>query len=383
MFCVLGAVVATTSHIARRDEIPAIWLWAMLGIHLVATLFYMSTLEGDWESYLSRGLQKAATNSSFDYIAPNNNFIYAICHFIQLDGKASTAAVFFSFSLCGFLGHVFFLAACRPFIKFEFDRYWLLLFLLPGLHVWTCAIGKDSLIFMSLCYALYATSRNKLANPLLAGSWLLTYMIRPHIAFCLIVAWLMGSVFSRNDESTTQKAGKVAISFLALFLALPGTQAFLGVEEISVEGTLERLDVMATYNQTGGGAVGLDQLNPPARLLTFMFRPFFFDVKNDLGWLASLENLLLLSLFAYSIYNGILKWLIGRPDFATLFAFFFTIGLWFLLGMSLANLGLVLRQKTMLLPFLFYVFFSFRYWKQQQQLAHAYSETADSWQYSP
>jgi len=369
VFIAVALMVArTTQQMALRNAIPSALLKKMFVVHFAATLFYM-TLPGDWVGYLARGWSHASSNSTFDYVVPGTRFIDGISHFLQLGGKASTALVFFTFSLCGYLGHVFFLAACRPLLNFKTDEYWPWIFLLPGLHIWTCAIGKDSLIFMALCYTLYASSRQKPYYPLLFANGLLIFMIRPHIAFCLIVAWVLASTIANDRKHQKYKSVKIIAGLIAFGLALPGTQKFLRVDEFSVEGTISQLDHMATYNQQGGGAVSLDAMSPPLRLLTFMFRPLFFDVRNIMGLFASLENLLLLCLFAYFFRRGMLKWILKKPNPAVLFAFFFTTGIWFLLGMSLANLGIALRQKTMLLPFLFYVFLAFRHWKAKQQLS--------------
>lgn len=350
----------TTSKLARGENLPAWLLKYSLLIHIGATLFYMSA-PGDWIGYLSRGYQNAKFRTSFGYVAPGTGFIDGICHFLQLTGEASTPVAFFTFSLLGFLGHVYFIAACRPYLRFAEDEYWPWIFLLPGLHVWTCAIGKDSLIFLPLCYTLYAASRQKVNDPLLFASVFLIFMIRPHIAICVIIAWVLASTLASDRKHQKYKAAKIVVGLVAFGIALPGTQLFLKVDEITVEGTMQQLDHMATYNQHGGGSVALDTLSPPLRLLTFMFRPLFFDIQNLLGWPASLENLLLLYLFWWCLRRGILKWMFAKPRFDIMFAAAFTVGVWFLLGMAIANLGLALRQKTMVLPFLFYVVFAFRH----------------------
>ena len=361
LVAVVVFVAIQTRSMSTRCGISNSNLAKLLGIHSVATLFYMGSLEGDWAAYLEKGLRNSRLNASFEYFAPGTRFIDAICHFLQLSGQASTPAVFFVFSLLGFLGHVFFIAACRPFLRFEEDKYWPWIFLLPGLHIWTCAIGKDSLIFLPLCYTLYAASRNNVNDPWLYVSGLLIFMIRPHIALCVTIAWVLASLLANTPNFRKYKAATVTVGLVAFGVALPRVTEFLRVGEFTVEGTLQRLDHMATYNQQGGGAVALEALSPPLRLLTFMFRPLFFDIQNLMGWPASLENLLLVGLFLYFLRKGILQWILKKPRFDVIFATAFAAGVWFLLGMSIANLGLALRQKTMILPFVFYVFFAFRH----------------------
>ncbi len=290
---------------------------------------------------------------SFEWVYPGVHFIVGINHFLQSLGPFSILGMFFLFALCGFLGHVFFLAACRPLLTLPRDNLWLLLFFLPGIHIWTCAIGKDSLIFLPLCYVLYAVSRSSVSD----RSFVRGGRVGVHDTSARHV-FFDGGRFARQPFVTRRgkhhlRTGKVVATAIVLVLTLPIVQSFVGLQDLTIESATARIEDAATNNQTGEGAVELDRLSPPARLATYLFRPLFYDVRISLGLAASFENAVLLALFVLFIYQGIIPVDLSRPTFSVVFAVFFVMFMWFINGMTTANLGLALRQKTQFLPYIF------------------------------
>lgn len=355
-------------HIASENDIPVLLLLLLFIEHILAMLFFrwyvISNL--DWVRYYNMGKLYAEKDSSFDYVKPGQDFIIGINHLLQSLGPFSILEMFFVFALFGFLGHVFFLAACRPFLTLPRDVLWLGLFFLPGLHVLSSAIGKDSLIFLPLSYVLYTFSRARYpVIPLcIAGATL--FMIRPHVMFFFIAAGFLASIFSRGSEGFYLKAGMIVATTVVLLITVSIVRGYVGMKELSFESATETMEDHALNYQTGDGAVELNRLSPPARLATFMFRPLFFDVRNKMGLIASFENAILLAMFGLFTYQGLIPWLISRPSFSVLFAVSFVLLMWLALGMTCANLGLALRQKTQFLPYLFYVFLVFR-WSRENE----------------
>ena len=323
---------------------------------------------GDWIHYFRTGQELVQARSDFGYVYPGRHFIEGVSHLLYLIGPFSSLGMFIVFALCGFLGHLFFLAASRPYLNLPRDNVWLLLFFLPAIHMWTCSIGKDALIFLPLGYILYTVSRSRYPIIPLSGAAALVFMIRPHVMFFLITAAFLASVLSKGTESIYLKIAKVAATSVVLALTFPMVQNYVGLENPTVESATERIEDQALNNQRGDGAVELDRLSPPARLATYMFRPLFYDVRNMLGWAASLENALLLALFVLFVYQGIVPWIFSRPSFAVIFAVFFVLIMWFVNGMATANLGLAIRQKTQFLPYIFYVFLVYRWSREHRQV---------------
>ena len=67
--------------------------------------------------------------------------------------KLSFLGCNFFFSLLGLLGWYFLVLVLIDICK-QWSK-WFLFLLLPELHFWTCFLGKDSLIFFSICAVVY------------------------------------------------------------------------------------------------------------------------------------------------------------------------------------------------------------------------------------
>jgi len=86
------------------------------------------------------------------------------------------------------------------------------------------------------------------------------------------------------------------------------------------------------------------------RLVSLLFRPFFFDAQGLFALISSVENVAYLFIIGFMVRawkNGVL---IFRTAVFFRFAFFFAVALIALLTIVYYNVGLGLRQKTMIMP---------------------------------
>jgi len=105
----------------------------------------------------------------------------------------------------------------------------------------------------------------------------------------------------------------------------------------------------------------------PLKLFTFWFRPLFLDAPNMLGIITSVENLAYLLLFLKIIKKDFIKFLRKAPSAVKMsFVIFFTTSLAMTFVMS--NLGIIMRQKTMVMYFLFFVIYYYLAQKKYTRL---------------
>lgn len=359
---VLVIAIPLAARFCKRHGIPDKIFHSLVLIHITTTALYVH-MPGDWQGYYDRGSYLVKTNSSFEYLRYGTRFIDAISHLIQsiLDvGPLGMTAIFSSF---GFFGILFVAASVRRWlVPNRFDiRYFLLL---PGLHVWTSALGKDSLIFFAISFLLLSVSQKKILTTQNGFALFLIFMIRPHVAMMLIVSACMANFICRDGISSTLRTLTTVVSLTAIALLLPVVMNFMGIsEENPLESVSNSIQFAAEHNQTGGGAVDITGYSPPVRLFTYLFRPLFFDIRNLMGWPASIENAILLASCGLAICHGLPRFLLAARFFEIWFAVFFVSLMWFVNGMSTANLGIALRQKTQFLPFLYYLLVVFRFSK--------------------
>ena len=105
-----------------------------------------------------------------------------------------------------------------------------------------------------------------------------------------------------------------------------------------------------------GSGVDMSSYSLPFKLFTFWFRPLFIDAPNILGLITSFENLIYLLLFIKIIKKDFIKFLLKSPS---LIKMSFTIFLMasFAITFVMSNLGIIMRQKSMVMYFAFFVIY--------------------------
>ena len=305
-----------------------------------STLYYLITLEfqGDWIDILDL---RFATSS-----------IYFICSLLVHLFGLHYFGCFIIFSIIGLIGWTLILEVALDLIKPFRTSRWTYLLLLPQLHFWTCAIGKDSVCFLLISLIIYAWHFKR---PL----WLMLLaivplaIIRVHVAGVVAVAFLLAALLSKRRYKLFTKAFIMAVSVVGLIFAF---DRFL--ETTNSENVLEVASYAESFTETysdTGSFVDLSHSPIIVKMGAYLFRPLFFDARNVLTLEASVENLFWLA-FVFTMLALLFKrkkrfsidW--GQLGFPLLSALLLLVGL----SYGLSNLGIAMRQKTMIFPFLLY-----------------------------
>jgi hypothetical protein len=110
-------------------------------------------------------------------------------------------------------------------------------------------------------------------------------------------------------------------------------------------------------SELGKASSGVDiqNYNIIYKMFTFWFRPLFYDGLGALGFIASIENFICLILFFIIIKEGITGFKKWNGLFKIIvFAFLLTS---FILAQVSGNLGIILRQKSQLMPLFFIIYY--------------------------
>lgn len=305
-----------------------------------STAYYLTALthRGGWMSILD--LQSATSS------------IYFICYpLIHLFGLHYLGC-FIMFSLIGLLGWILILEVAIDVLRPYKTSRWLCLLLLPQLHFWTCAIGKDAVSFLLITLIIYAWHFKKQLWLLLLWIVLLS-IIRVHVAGVVAVAFLLSVLLSKRRYSLFAKVFITTISVIGIAIAF---NRFLGATNSeSLSDVANYADSFTeTYSDTGT-FVNLSGSPIIVKMGAYLFRPLFFDAGNVLTLEASVENVFWIVLI-YTLLSLIFKrkkrfsidW--GQVGFPLLSALFLLVGL----SYGLSNLGIAMRQKSMIFPFLLY-----------------------------
>jgi hypothetical protein len=269
------------------------------------------------------------------------------------------------FSWLGFVGFVFAYLFFRENIIInvkvfkKYDLLTLLLFL-PNMHFWTASLGKGSIIFMGLMVFIYALRfPQKRIVALLIGGFLV-YMIRPHVMFFVLVGIMVGILTGKSRIGPGVRFLIILVSVGFLYLA---QNSILGVANLE-----ESENVIADFDQFAeeqsrrlvSTESGVDMSNYPLpfKFFTFWFRPLFIDSPSVLGIFSSSENLIYLLLFAKILNRRFLRFIVKSPYLVkTSFIIFILTS--FALTFVMSNLGIIMRQKSMVMYFGFFVIYYF------------------------
>ena len=376
---VLGISVPVLARQARRERDEKIFAFLVFALvvkllggvlrHFVAFTVYGGIADAAeyhrWGVTLSARFWEGSFHTGFeslsgsDFIRFLTGIVYTIIGPNQLGG-------FLVFSWLGFWGLFMFYRAFQLCIPEGATRtYAKLVFFLPSLVFWPSSIGKEAWMMFSLGIAAYgvatALQKSSVRGLVIAGlgMWLAA-LARPHVAGLLGVALVIGFVVRRSrielgHLAPVVKGLSVCLVVVVAALLVARTDRFLRDESrIDTSGGVGSVLTEVSERTGQGGSefapsILQSPLRAPVAVPTVLFRPLVFDAHNVQSLIAAVEGtfLLLLSVLRISWIVGALRSFRRWPYVA--FAFAFT-GLFVIAFSSVANFGLLARERVQLLP---------------------------------
>lgn len=272
------------------------------------------------------------------------------------------------FAWLGYWGFVFFYIVFRENIRFKhslqgIDLVSLIIFL-PNMHYWTASLGKGSVIFLGLGMTMYGLSRLKNRKIALLIGLLLIYHVRPHVFFLMGLGILAGLITARARVPWYQKLLVFAGVGVAVFFLYDDVMAFANLDS---ENLLESFDQFATLRSVelakAGSGIDISGYPLPLKLFTFWFRPLFVDAPGPIGIIVSFENLFYLWMAAGVFSGNFIGFIRKSPALVKTSAVVF-LATSFALSGALSNLGIIIRQKSMVMYFFLFILLAFMDYKK-------------------
>ncbi|WP_460546024.1 hypothetical protein, partial [Echinicola sediminis] len=214
----------------------------------------------------------------------------------------------------GYIGFLFFYLFFKENLKLNikwqgYDMISLLMFL-PNMHFWTSSLGKGSVIFCGIGLLVYGLSYPGNRKILIGLGGFLTYFVRPHIFFAIMIGMGMSYLLGREKMPLYQKVLSVIGGIVVSFFIYDELLIYLKLDEENVwESFVNQSSFTAGQLQAAGSAVDMQRYSMPFKLFTFWFRPLFIDAPNFLGLFVSLENLFYLIYFSKILHKDFLRFL--------------------------------------------------------------------------
>jgi hypothetical protein len=281
--------------------------------------------------------------------------------------------MFAIFSWLGYWGFVFFYVYIKENIKYK-HKLWnidliALLIFLPNMHFWTVSFGKGSIIFFGLGMVMYGLSQLKTRKIALIMGLLVVYHVRPHVFLFMAVGIVVGLFTGRQKVPLWQKFLVLGASVGALVLLYDKIMAFSKIDGDNVMASFNQFSAVRSYELAKGAGSGIDISNYPLvlKLFTFWFRPLFVDAPSAMGLVVSVENMLYVYLAFQLFQKGFIKFLRKGSALLKTSAVTF-LATSFALSNTMSNMGIIIRQKSMIMYFLLFVILSFMDYKKHLQM---------------
>ena len=308
-------------------------------------------------SFPTGGLEIPGTGS----VSIATGLVYSLVGVDQLGG-------FFVFSWLGMLG---LMAAYRAFRLCvpdgEHRRYAWLLFLMPSLLYWPTVAGKEAVMLLALSLMLLGaahvfTQSVARGSAYLAVGSVIGGLVRPHEVALLFGAFCVGILVRRSPHPSVTTPLRWTLTFLVVaavgVMMLKFTASFLGITDYSPAGVAAAINDAHAATQGEGEGFGSSHAswNPsplyyPQHVYLVLFKPLPFESTEMTQLISSAENTLLIVLLTcfWRSLAAVRKRL--RSPFVAMCLVYSLLFLY--LFASLGNVGLLVRERTLLFPMLF------------------------------
>lgn len=291
----------------------------------------------------------------YPWTALSTPFIGHVTQLLKVELGATYLDCFMVFQAFGTWGLILLLRSFQEIHeKMQTPEYRLPLFLLfvPSIHFWTSAIGKDAPVFFAVALATWAALNISKRTIAFIFAVFVMVLVRAHIALAVVLALLATSILS-SQLSTGRKVMLILVGLTGAVVVLSSIQATFRVDLTDASSVSNFWDDRAAAEAADKSSTSIVGSSYAVRLISLLFRPFFFDAKNAFGLIASLENVgaLLLTLFLFKHLRDI-RYLMKRVTFVS-FATILSVVLILVLSVLNYNIGLGLRMRTMIMPPLF------------------------------
>lgn len=298
-----------------------------------------------------------------------SQIMFLICWFPSNFLSLSFLPGMLLFSLLGFWGFIFIMQTVKSFIPdlMELTKVKLagvpifpVIFLLPNMHFWSVGVGKDTLLFFSVSIIIYALLNLKKRWLHLLIGILVGYYLRPHVLLFLAAGYGVSFILS-GKLNLFQKIAFAAVGSVIFFPLLSNVLEFAKIDQFTTEHLDDFSSSKSSALSKAGSGIDFTDYPYPLKVLTFIFRPFFFDINGIPAFIASVENLIQLLLFYFFLKNKSVKFVFKSNVVIRTCFFYFIIGA-LAFAPVMSNLGIIIREKNMLMPaFLIFILASVKF----------------------
>ncbi len=378
----LFGTIGFASMLQRRhpDE-PWLRRWLILGVLVKiggTILRYITLLKkgqlGDASVYDQFGLRyanswlgKTGVTTPVLTNLKSSNFMRWFTGIVYYLFGRDLIAGFFVFSLIAFAGsYLWYRAAVIAVPSLDRRLFFLLVTFAPSIVFWPAGVGKEALVQFGLggvaLGVAYMLTGRMVTGILvsLPGAWV-TYVVRAHLLGLALLALAFAYVLGRQRTAAVSKSslakpvGIIVVVMLAAFGVTQGAKRLhiAALTPAAIQSELQATSVSTTQGHSGfTTSVSLSPLHLPQDAVTVLLRPFPWEVQTKNQILASLEGIGLAAFILLRRRSLALSLRLIRETPFLLYAWILTL-LYVLLFQAFGNFGLLVRERSIVLPALY------------------------------
>lgn len=281
-------------------------------------------------------------------------------HALTFDDLAASFAVM---TLAAFVGCVLLVRAVQVALpEADLHRYALALMVWPSLWFWPSSLGKEAWMLLSLGLISLGVAHvlvhraARAVGPLVAGLVMVGF-VRPHVGMLAMAALGVAVLLAAPRAEGRRWTARILVAVLLLVggaVMAEATADRLQLDNLGTASLGQALE--GTSDQTGTGDAQFSPVDPtnplalPMAVVTVLFRPFPHEVDDVVGLASSIEGVALavwLAASAPRLRAAVrsarrLPYLLYAGAFSLMFCYAFA---------SIANFGILVRQRSQVLPF--------------------------------
>ena len=286
-------------------------------------------------------------------------FVDAVSGLVLAAIGPSLKGEFLVFALISFLGLLAIVEAVRRTSSPSRTRgFAKLVFFWPSLWFWPCTVGKESLVIFGLGLASlgYVGREGKTQWLWLVTGVVVTFCCRPHVALVFMLGMLLAHVLRPGVSFSLVRVAQLCVIVLATWVTFIGMANLFGFEERYQQEIGDFAEMKAENTLRGGSSMvstPLQEGKPWLAFVNFWLRPFPWRAGSALTAFAAAEVLafwLMVLGLRRSVWSNLKRW---RHDALLRFAIPVVVGYSLMLGSIVGNVGILVRQRAVILPLAF------------------------------
>jgi len=348
-------------------------LTASVALHLLAAPLQIWVVDhfyggvADWTRYDSQGVALASNFRHFNFALGhlhgivNNGAVSIIAGAVYAIVGTNQLAVFFIFSWIAFIGLLlFYRAFTLTFAGADHRRYAILLFFLPSLIFWVADVSKEAIMTFALGLIAYGAAkvlaRRRGGILMIVPGAVIAGFVRPN-ELLLAVGGLVVAVMIMPSAPWRRMSGLTRVLSFVFLAAVLGVSIYMTVHYLHGKNGSLSLNQISKNNAgttSGHGSSNVSYSSSPASfprdIYTVLFDPLPINAHGKGEILAALENMIIIGVILTSLRR--LR-IVVRASFARPYVMLcavYTVGFIYTFA-ALGNLGLITRERTVLLPF--------------------------------